>query len=266
VTASVLTVPITRTPVTLSLTYEDVSFCSRIDNVGLKGWYIPGGDKGTVVVVHGGKQNRADASMKLLELCCDLAGRGFNVLTFDRRACGESEVPKANYRARFERDVGGAYDYIRQRNGQPDRIFLLGISLGAAAVVVFSAGEDGINGIVSDSCFADMREMTQRVLNKVNKILPWFVAGALWLGKAIYGLQLSSVTDCIKRVTCPIFFIHGEADPDIPATDSVRLFKVAKNRLSELWVVPGALHGQSYSTAPSPYIDKVATFFAGKCA
>jgi len=50
------------------------------DRVMLRGWYILGSSNGTVIVVHGGKQNRADATMQLLELCCDLSKRGFNVL------------------------------------------------------------------------------------------------------------------------------------------------------------------------------------------
>jgi pimeloyl-ACP methyl ester carboxylesterase len=266
VAASVSRAPLDNTPASLGLAYENISFRSRVDNVILKGWYLPGGDKGVVIVVHGGKQNRADATMRLMELCCDLAKRGFNILTFDRRGCGEAEVPKAKGRAHFERDVGGAYDYIRERSGPRDKIFLLGISIGAVAVFLFAAHEEGICAIVSDSCFADTREMARRVLAIVSRILSCFAPAALWIGELIYGLQPSNAIDSVRLITCPVLFIHGEKDKGVPASDSVKLFEVSSNQLSELWVIPDADHSQAYSCNPTRYIDRVVSFLAGKCA
>jgi pimeloyl-ACP methyl ester carboxylesterase len=266
VTAWVRRIPITRTPASLGLTYKDVQFCSRIDNVRLKGWYIPSGDTGTVIVVHGGKQNRADATMRLLELCCDLSKKGFNVLSFDRRGCGESKVSKVRDRTRFEHDVAGAYDYVIKKEGRQHKIFLLGVSLGAAAVLYFAAHEDGICGLVSDSCFADVREMAKRVLTGVNKALTIFVKGALWFGEVIYGLQPLSAIDNVKLVKSPVLFIHGRSDRDVPASDSAKLFAASNNPLNELYLVDGAGHSQAYSSDPARYIERVAIFFSSKCA
>jgi alpha-beta hydrolase superfamily lysophospholipase len=264
-TISVSRVPLPDTPAASGLAYEDVSFNSRVDNVSLKGWYIPGEDKGTVIVVHGGKQNRADATMRLTELCCELARKGFNVLTFDRRGCGESEVSKTGVRARYDRDVAGACDYIRDKNGEKERVFILGISIGAVAVFLFAAHEKGICGIISDSCFISAPEMSRRLLAKVNKVLTCFVPSALWMGRRIYGLQPENAIDDVKLVTCPVFFIHGQQDTGVPAGDSVKLFEASKNELNELWLVPGADHCQEYSVSPGRYIDRVVAFIDGKC-
>jgi pimeloyl-ACP methyl ester carboxylesterase len=258
-------VPLPDTPASSGMTYEDVAFLSRVDNVALKGWYIPGGDKGTIIVVHGGKQNRADATMRLTELCCDLAGKGFSVLTFDRRGCGESEASKTGVRARYDRDVAGALDYIRDRSGAKERVFILGISIGAVAVFLFAAHEKGICGIVSDSCFASAREMGRRVLAGVNRALTFFVLGALWMGRRMYGLQLDDAIDAVKLVSCPVFFVHGEQDTGVPAGDSIELFEASKNELNELWLVPGADHCQEYSVDPAGYINRVVDFFDGRC-
>lgn len=259
-------VPLPDTPASSGLAYEDVSFRSRVDNVGLKGWYIPGGDKGTIIVVHGGKQNRADATMRLTQLCCDLARKGFNVLTFDRRGCGESAVSKIGVRARYDRDVAGALDYIRDRDGAKDRIFILGISIGAVAVLLFAAHEKGICGIISDSCFVSAPQMSRRLLARVNRVLTCFVPSALWMGQRMYGLQPENAIDDVKLVTCPVFFIHGEQDTGVPAGDSVKLLEASKNGLNELWLVPGADHCQEYSVDPSGYINRVVDFIDGKCA
>jgi alpha-beta hydrolase superfamily lysophospholipase len=262
----ILRVSLPDTPASSGLGYEDVSFSSRVDNVTLKGWYIPGGDKGTVVVVHGGKQNRADATMRLTELCCDLSRNGFNVLTFDRRGCGESAVSKIGVRARYDRDVAGALDYVRDRSGAKERIFILGISIGAVAVFLFAAHEKGICGIISDSCFISAPEMSRRLLTRVNRVLTGFVPSALWMGRRMYGLQPENAIDDVKLVTCPVFFIHGEQDTGVPADDSVKLFEASKNELNELWLVPGADHCQAYSADPARYIDRVVDFIDGKCA
>jgi alpha-beta hydrolase superfamily lysophospholipase len=258
-------VPLPDTPASSGMAYEDVSFNSRVDDVALKGWYIPGGDRGTVIVVHGGKQNRADATMRLTQLCCDLARKGFNVLTFDRRGCGESAVSKIGVRARYDRDVAGAFDYIHGRNSAGERVFLLGISIGAVAVFLYAAHQKGICGIISDSCFATAREMGKRVLAGVNRVLTVFVYGALWMGRRLYGLQPEDAIDDVKLVTCPVFFIHGKDDKGVPAGDSIKLFEASTNPLNELWLVPGADHCQEYSLDPVQYIDRVVDFFDGKC-
>ena len=62
-------VPTDKTPASLNLQYQEVSFHSRLDRVLLKGWYIPGQGSSTIIVMHGGKQNRADTTIQLLELC-----------------------------------------------------------------------------------------------------------------------------------------------------------------------------------------------------
>jgi pimeloyl-ACP methyl ester carboxylesterase len=121
-----------------AIAYEDVSFDSIIDHVSLRGWYIPGGGSTTVIVMHGGRANRADESVGLLELCVELAKRGFNVLTIDRRGCGLSSSPAFYNRGHLERDFGGAVEFIRNRNGGQEKIFLLGNSIGAQAAFVYA--------------------------------------------------------------------------------------------------------------------------------
>jgi pimeloyl-ACP methyl ester carboxylesterase len=264
-TAWVSRVPLLDTPDLSGSDYEEVSFPSRIDNVNLKGWFIPGGDKGSIIVVHGGKQNRADANIHLTELCCDLARRGYDVLTFDRRGCGESDVSKTNARASFDRDVGGAYDYLRHRNGPHEKIFLLGTSIGAASVILFGTEEPGVSAIVADSCFTSVRAQGEHLLSSISRVLAPFAWGASWIGERVYGVPRDAAIDSVELVKCPIFFIHGEDDQGVPVGDSVKLFKASKNLLNELWLVPGAGHCMEYSLDPDGYIDTVVAFIESVC-
>src|SRR5260370_2081449 len=76
--------PIYATPVSLGLQFKNITFPSRIDQVQLKGWYIPGvlpngnlTSQRTIIMVHGNRANRADKSAGLLNLSVDLARHGF---------------------------------------------------------------------------------------------------------------------------------------------------------------------------------------------
>jgi len=258
-------VPIDKTPASLGLPYQDVSFRSRVDGVLLKGWYIPAGGNETIVVMHGGKQSRGDATMQLLELCGDLARKGFNILTFDRRGCGLSEVSRYNARARFERDFGGAVDYIRSRNGSGEKVFLLGVSVGAVAALVFANQKEGISGIVSDSCFTGSYEMGKRVIKQKARVFGIFARGAVWMAKVLCGLEQDGAIDRVGFVACPILFISGAEDEVVPAGDTYQLCQASNNPLDEVWVAPGAKHSQAYSTNPAEYVRKVTDFLAGKC-
>jgi len=238
--------PISKTPADLNTPYEDISFHSRIDRVLLKGWFLPGGTRGTIIVVHGGKQNRADATIRLLELCRDMARQGFNIITFDRRGCGESGVSGIRARTCFERDIGGAVDFAKKRCGFGEKIFCLCFSLGALASFIFAAGGSYFSGIVSDSCFASTPEMAKRTIGKRHKILELFLPGALWMGKLVFGYSPASAMGKVGLINCPIFFIHGEEDDGVPVRDANRLFYASDNRRNELWIVPEAGHCQPY--------------------
>src|SRR6059058_1884702 len=89
--------PLYATPASLGLQFKYVTFPSRVDQVQLKGWYIPGvlpdgtlTSQRTIIVVHGNRTNRADKDVGLLVLSGDLARHGFAVLAFDMPRTGES--------------------------------------------------------------------------------------------------------------------------------------------------------------------------------
>ena len=259
-------VPIDKTPKSLGLTYQDVSFRSRVDNVLLRGWFMPANGNRTIIVMHGGKQSRADATMQLMELCGDLVRKGFNVLTFDRRGCGQSEASRCKVRARLDRDFGGAVDYVHNRNDIKERIFLLGISMGAVAAFTFAHKEEGISGIVSDSCFSRASEMAGRTMSRKCKLFKIFAPSAVFMGRILFGLPKDDAIDRVGSIKCPILFINGAEDKDIPTEDTNQLFKASNNPLDEMWIVPGTGHSQAYKASPTEYINKVTTFINNNCS
>src|SRR5437762_1857248 len=112
--------PLYATPASLGLQFKYVTFPSRVDQVQLKGWYIPGvlpdgklTSQRTLIVVHGNRTNRTDQKAGLLNLSGALARHGFAILAFDMRGEGES-LPAPLSLGYFEhRDVLGAVDFLR---------------------------------------------------------------------------------------------------------------------------------------------------------
>jgi len=249
-------------PAEYDIAYEDVSFHSSIDRVLLQGWYIPGGESTTIIVMHGGRANRADKSMALLELCAELAKGGFSILTFDRRGCGLSSAPSFYNRGHLERDFGGAADYIRNRNGEQEKIFLFGNSIGALAAFVYTYTheENSIGGIISDSGFAKRENIAARVLNQAVILSGIFAPGALALGELVFGLPNLDAVDIVGSIRSPILFVSGDNALQIPVEATYQLFEASGNPSDEILIVPGAEHNQAYKTNPTEYISEITSF------
>jgi alpha-beta hydrolase superfamily lysophospholipase len=255
------TVP-TASPADYELDYEDVSFFSSVDDVLLSGWYIPGGGNTTIIVMHGGRTDRADESMGLLELCVDLVKRGISVFAIDRRGCGYSSSPSFHNRGHLERDFEGAVDYIRNRNGEQEKIFLFGSSIGALAAFVYTYSHEGneVSGIISDSGFAKRESITARVLNKAVIFSGIFAPGALKLGELVFGLPNLDAVDIVGSIKLPILFISGDSDQQIPVEATYQLLEESANPSDEILIVSGAAHSQSYKTNPIEYVNRVTSF------
>src|SRR5713101_189086 len=200
--------PIVRTPASLGLRFASVTVPSRDDHINLKGWFIPGVlpdgrltiDR-VVVVVHGTRTNRESPGDHLLELTGALARHGFGVLSFDMRGMGESPPEPLSMGNLEQRDVLGAVDFLRTgplpfpELGRPRIIGGLGISMGAATLLLAAAREPTIRAVVSDSAYADAaplleREIPKRTVAVVGRIPGVFAPSALVMARVLYGVDL----------------------------------------------------------------------------
>jgi alpha-beta hydrolase superfamily lysophospholipase len=249
-----------------SMNCRDVCFTSYGDEIKIRGWQLSSDNRkgiGTIIVMHGGKQNRSDETIGLLDMCCDLAKQGFDVLTIDRRGCGESDLAQLRARARFDRDFAGAIDYVQQQNPS-EKIFLFGTSVGAMAAIAQASRDRRVTGVVADSCFKSVRVTSERVLRNTFMSFVVFAPGAIWMGRVICGLERNDAIDRVKYANCPILFINGELDTVAPPSDARDLIEASRNGLDKEWIVPGAGHSLTYQSNPTAYINKVRTFL-NKC-
>ncbi len=256
-------VPVEENPALLGLEYEDVSFASRIDEVTLRGWYLPvqNGEQ-VIIMVHSAGAHRADPSVGMLDIASELVEHGYNVLTFDMRGHGESDGNRMSAGYYEKRDLLGAVDYVKGR-GIED-IGVLGFSMGAATALLATPESDDIDAVVTDCAFADLQDMMEPEFAKRTNFPGFFLPPLLFMVKIMYGVDFAaikpveSVPDIAPR---PVFFIHGELDEIVPLEHAYRLQQASQNPQDQLWVVPQAGHVGAYVMYPEEYMNKITAFF-----
>jgi fermentation-respiration switch protein FrsA (DUF1100 family) len=250
-----------RTPASLNLSYENVAFSST-DGVRLAGWFIPAKDSRAVIIAcHGYSANRS----MLLDHIAFLHRAGFNVLTFDFRALGESEGEICSIGYHEVKDALGAVAYLQQREDtRHSPVGILGTSMGGAVALMATAQSPDIRAVVADSPYASLdRAVTQRFRGFVG-----FAGGALslptcWFGERMLGANTVTVSPLqqVSQISPrPLLLIHGTNDRRILPEDSQLLFAAAAEP-KELWLIQGARHIQGHRIAGQAYERRVITFF-----
>jgi fermentation-respiration switch protein FrsA (DUF1100 family) len=254
-------IALTDDPGRHGLTYEDISFRSPGDGTVLRGWYMPAtpGSGRAVVIAPGSAQNRLAGDVAL-GLAPSLVAAGFDVLTFDFRAEGESGGDTLTYGAREQDDVLGAVAGARAHGDR--RVAVIGFSLGAVSAILAAARSADIEAVVADSSFADLRATLERHLESAAHLPAPLVAYGLFLYASLTGTdpaRVSPMAVVAGIAPRPLLFIDGMADDVVAPSDSEALWAAAGST-AEHWDVTGAGHVMSYDTGPTAYTARVLDF------
>ncbi len=248
---------------------ESVSFPSRDPEVRLSGWYFSArantmrSNGSTVIFAHGYSQNRQEPHLPALSLAARLLDEGFDVLMFDFRNAGESGGDLTTIGLREQLDLLGAVDYVAGRFPEHG-IGLIGFSMGAATSLLATGQDARVKAVVADSPFFSLREYLEENLPQWTGLprfpFNWLI---LQLSPLLYRADARQVKpfQAVTNTDKPILFIHGTKDETVPYSNSERLYKLAGETRSELWLVPGAGHVRSFAMYPEEYAEKVATFY-----
>ena len=259
----ILRVPVKGSPDDVGLAYEDVAFMSRDGAVRLRGWFLPGQKHRAILIVHGGDENRIDENVDTLPLARDLVAKGYCVLTFDLRGRGESEG-KGLSLSNIESDIGGAMEYLAGRGYPPASVGILGFCSGAASACIY-ASRNPAGAVVLDGCFIDVPTMVVREAASVGIpefLVRIFMPGLKLMTRLLYGYRVIDPVGVVRDVASPILFIREEYEEFINRGEIQRLYEASANPADETWEVEGALHSQSYRTAPGRFIERVDEFIS----
>lgn len=247
---------------------EDVSFPSRDPAVTISGWWIPSPDPAApaVVVVHGHTACKRDHDVLLPAGM--LYRLGYSVLLIDLRDHGDSTNEDLRYAGGTEeyRDVLGAWDWLQSARSIPaERIGLLGISLGAATVLIASGEEPRVAATWEDSSYADIGVAIRAELAR-NGYPQFLEIGGIAMARLLSGddLQSRSPLAAVNRMTGRHLFItHGVDDDRLSVDYATTLVDAAEIAGVDVtsWLVPGAGHTQAMWVQPDAYEQRLAEFF-----
>jgi pimeloyl-ACP methyl ester carboxylesterase len=242
----------------VGLETSDVEFRSD-DGVSLRGWWNPGETgKPVIIFVHGLNRSRREH----LERAAESHKRGYGVLLFDLRNHGESDRAYTTLGVRESHDVCAARDFLRnEARGRQQVIW--GVSLGASTSLLAERRCPGSAAIISDSSFLSFSETIKHHFKLVFH-LPSFPIANMIIGltrwRMGFGAQDGDVEAAVAALNVPILFIAGGADARMPPELAQRLASRASNPAKELFVVPGAGHGQAFAHDRESYLNTVFGF------
>ncbi len=248
---------------------ETVTFPSRGEaDIAIAAWWEPSlvrPNAPAIILVHG--LNGCRRNSENLLAAGMLHRAGFSVLLIDLRDHGDSTVEDGRYAGGTDehRDVLGAYDWLRTRPEPPERVGVLGFSLGAATAMIAFGEEPGLAAVWEDSGFADIDQAIRDELAR-NGYPTYLAPGGILLGRIVVGDDLAAFSPLravAKADGRPVFITHGSRDERLSVRYAFEL--AAEIWLTggdvDPWIVAGAGHTAAADLLPDEYDRRLVAFF-----
>ena len=188
---------------------------------------------------------------------------GYNVLLVDNRAHGQSEGKYVGFGVLDRLDLRNWVKYVINRFGSNVQIFLHGISMGAATVLMASSiMPKNVRGIITDCGFTSVYEIFEYVLKRdyhLPKFPIIYLTNIMSKIRAGYGYKDVNTTAEIARSDIPILFIHGENDEFVPLWMTMKNYSYCK-AYKELFIVRESEHAESHYIDKKGYERRILTF------
>lgn len=243
-------------PFEVQVDFEPVSFRAD-DGVTLRGWWFTRPESDRVAICYTGHRG---TKSDLLGIGSGLWRAGMNVLLFDFRGLGESDLAPLSVGHNEQVDARAAVRFARGRLPGA-RIGLVGYSMGAALAILTAATDPTVRAVVADSSYASLRDVVAHGYRR-RRAPTQLLALADLMNNWRYGYSfgaLRPVAVIDKVAPRPLLIIHGEDDAVTPVEQAQQLY-AASAEPKELWIVPGAPHAGAYFADRQGYVERVAAF------
>jgi pimeloyl-ACP methyl ester carboxylesterase len=237
--------------------YLPVTFLSGPENIPLSGWYLPPKNEAVIILLHGYGDNRTG----VLPQADLLIRHGYGVLLYDLRAHGESGGKLRSFGWQDLNDVKAALDYlIELEETDPDKIGILGFSIGGQIAIRAAANYKDIQAVIADDpSFVTMQDtpkpenMAGQLTHLISRITSRCIS--LRTGYPIPPGIPDQIGDISPR---PLLLI---ASGESAGRDQIRYYYQQAEQPKQLWEIPEAGHGQQLTARPQEYEEKVISFF-----
>ena len=234
------------------------------DDLEITGWFIPSKSSDKVLVlVHGLHSSRtAEFGGKFTEFGSAMQKQGFSILMIDLRGHGKSADSRVTFGIKERRDVIAGVNWLKQKGFKPNKIGVLGVSMGSASVIGAAAESSDLAAIAIDSGYAEVYPLFQKLWQFDSKLPDIFLPSTLMFGHLWTGYDLTTskpVIDLAKISPRPVLIIHSTLDP-YTTIENARQMKAAYPS-AEYWETDAKQHAGNYNANSKMYIDKVTDFY-----
>lgn len=247
----------------LAQPHEDVYIRSE-DGLKLHATYFPNGETDKAVICFHGYTS--EGMSDYIGLSDYYLRNGYRMLLLDARAHGSSEGEYIGFGCLDRYDALGWIQWVVEQCGEGIRIFLHGISMGGATVLMTGGLElpEQVKGIISDCGFTSPKEVFTHVLHSMYH-LPAFpmiqIADAVNRRNAGYGLDECNAAREAAKIRVPVLLIHGDADTFVPCSMCQKIYENCP--AAEKLIVEGAGHAESYYKDREAYEKALDDFTGG---
>lgn len=189
---------------------------------------------------------------------------GFNVLLADQRAHGKSQGKTITFGVKERYDVRSWVEYCVKRFGENQKIYLSGLSMGGATVLMTSnlGLPQNVIGILADCPYSSPKAILCSVIKQMRFPVKASYAlaklSAKWIGK--FDIEESSAIESVKESEIPTLILHGDADDFVPCSMSMECQLAGEDHV-QLVLIRGAAHGMSHCVDTPSYEAAVYAFF-----
>lgn len=217
-------------------------------------------DAPLVIFFHGYHGMAAWDGYGFFQLC---KTNGFHLLMIDERAHGKSEGNVLTFGIKERYDCKLWVEYAVKRFGEGSDIFLAGVSMGAASVMMSSVlGLPGnVKGIIEDCGYSGPPDIIKETIKSMKLPVGLFYQ-LIKLGARLFGhfdLEADTALQSVRKTNIPILFIQGEKDSVVPPSMGAELFEACRSR-KDLVIIKGADHANSAMTDYGTYGKAILKF------
>lgn len=192
---------------------------------------------------------------------------GFSVLLPDDRGHGQSDGTYISFGWLDRLDYLQWLQQIITHLGDDCELLMFGTSMGGATVSLV-AGEPTlpkqVRAIVEDCGYNSLNDELTYLMKKLFHMpaVP-LVPLASFINYRRLGFRVGrvDVEAALRRNHRPLLVIHGQNDVYVPTWMGKRNYAASAGPKA-LWLVPNAIHAESYWVDPQAYRDHIATFIA----
>ena len=249
----------TMTPAAKQMAFEDVTVTTE-DGLKLAGWFIPGVDHATVMLVHGYKDSRGS----MLGVADVLHRHGYSVLVASLRGHDINDGELISFGYYETRDLEAWYQLLDHRADVDDaRIGLFGASMGGSIALRYTAQNPRVRTVIADCAFSSIEDTAATSIRFFTGLPPFpFAPAIVFWAERQFGGRASDLaaTKTIHQISPrPVFLLQGGADVVVSPESGRKLFEAAGDP-KEMWWEPDVGHAQFLKQKPVEFEKRVTGF------